>query len=134
MSATKFGRYILIASLLVAPSAYSRAAETPAHPQPITVVMIDDRFQPEHLTFQHGQTYELRLENRGKEMHEFTAPAFFKASTVRDRHVLSNGGSEIVVQPNKSVRVVLQPRVKGDYKLTCADHDWDGMVGMITVD
>jgi plastocyanin len=30
--------------------------------------------------------------------------------------------------------VFLTPQVKGDYPLTCADHDWDGMVGRITVD
>ena len=77
---------------------------------------------------------ELRLENHGKDLHEFTAPEFFRATTVRDKHVLANGGIEVVVQPGKSARVFLLPRVKGEYKLTCADHDWDGMVGSITVD
>ena len=67
-------------------------------------------------------------------MHEFTAPEFFRATTVRDKRVLANGGIEVVVQPGKSARVFLLPRVKGEYKLTCADHDWDGMVGSITVD
>jgi uncharacterized cupredoxin-like copper-binding protein len=96
--------------------------------------MVDNSFQPDHVTFQQGKAYEFRLENHGKDMHEFTAPAFFHATTVRDGHMLANGGTEIVVQPGQSARVFLLPREKGDYKLTCADHDWDGMVGSITVD
>jgi len=31
------------------------------------------------------------------------------------------------------VVVQLIPGHAGDYKLVCADHDWDGMVGSITV-
>jgi uncharacterized cupredoxin-like copper-binding protein len=104
-----------------------------AHAQPVTVVMVDDRFQPDRLTFQAGQVYALRLENRGREMHEFTAPDFFRAAAVKDKRALGNGGTEVVVQPGKSVRLVLRPERAGTYKLTCADHDWDGMVGSITV-
>ncbi len=96
--------------------------------------MADNRFEPDHVTFHQGKPYKFQLENHGKDLHEFTAPAFFRAVTVRDKRLLSNGGAEIVVQPGKSVQVFLLPRVKGDYKLTCADHDWDGMVGSVTVD
>jgi plastocyanin len=71
--------------------------------------------------------------NHGKDMHEFTAPAFLKEATVRDPHALSNGGTDIVVQPGKTVTVSLVPRAKGEYDLVCADHDWDGMVGHISV-
>jgi uncharacterized cupredoxin-like copper-binding protein len=76
----------------------------------------------------------MRLENHGKDLHEFTAPAFLKAATVRDRKQLANGGADIVVQPGKSVDVLLIAPPKGHYDLTCADHDWDGMLGNITVD
>jgi uncharacterized cupredoxin-like copper-binding protein len=98
------------------------------------VIMVDNSFQPDHITFHAGQPYELRLENHGKDLHEFTAPAFLKAATIRDRKLLANGGTDIVVQPGKSVRVLLIAPPKGHYDLTCADHDWDGMVGNITVD
>lgn len=104
-----------------------------AHPEPLTVVMVDNRFEPDHLVFQAGRAYALTLVNRGTDMHEFTAPAFLKSATVRDPRLLSNGGTDIVVQPGKSVRVLLIPRKKGTFDLTCADHDWDGMVGGITV-
>jgi uncharacterized cupredoxin-like copper-binding protein len=76
----------------------------------------------------------LRLENHGKDMHEFTAPAFLKAATVRDKGLLANGGTDVVVQPGSSVRIMLIAPAKGHYDLICADHDWDGMVGSIVVD
>ena len=100
----------------------------------MTVVMVDNRFEPDHLTFHAGQPYDLRLENHGKEMHEFTAPAFWKAATVKDKTLLVNGGTDLVVQPGQSVQVLLIAPPKGHYNLICADHDWDGMVGSIAVD
>ena len=100
----------------------------------LKVVMVDNRFDPSTLTLRAGRPYVLQLENRGKEMHEFTAPDFLKAATVRDRRKLANGGTDIVVQPGKTARVLLIAPAQGHYALTCADHDWDGMVGTITVD
>jgi len=122
-------RYALVSWLVIgfALPVAGRAAET------VTVVMDDDRFQPDHVVFQAGKPVELRLVNRGKAMHEFTAPAFLHASVVRDKRLLSNGGGDIVVQPSKTVVVRLTPGPAGDYPLTCADHDWDGMVGSISV-
>ena len=111
-----------------------QAADQWSHAEPLTVIMVDNSFQPDHITFHAGQPYELRLENHGKDLHEFTAPAFLKAATIRDKKLLANGGTDIVVQPGKSVRVLLIAPPKGHYDLTCADHDWDGMVGNITVD
>ena len=102
--------------------------------QPMTVVLADNRFEPDHLSFHAGQAYDLRLENRGKELHEFTAPAFLRAAKVQDKKVLSNGGGDIVVHPGQTVEVRLIAPPAGHYDLTCADHDWDGMVGDITVE
>ncbi len=96
--------------------------------------MVDNRFDPSNLTLIAGKPYALQLENRGKDMHEFTAPVFLKAAEVRDRQKLANGGTDIVVQPGKTVRVLLIAPAKGHYDLTCADHDWDGMVGTIVVE
>ncbi len=107
-------------------------AATP--PVPLTVVMVDDRFEPDRIVLHAGQTYALHLENHGKDMHEFTAPAFLKAATIPDKHLLSNGGTDIVVQPGKSATIVLIAPGKGEYGLVCADHDWDGMTGTIIVD
>jgi uncharacterized cupredoxin-like copper-binding protein len=120
--------------LLIALTLQAQAADEWAHPQIVTVVMVENRFQPDQLTFQQGKPYELRLENRGKDMHEFTAPAFLKAATIKDKRLLTNGGTDIVVQSGKSVQILLIAPPKGHYDLTCADHDWDGMTGGIAVE
>jgi uncharacterized cupredoxin-like copper-binding protein len=130
---------VLLAVLMYAPECApecapgARAADPWANARTITEVMVDNSFQPDHLTFHSGQPYALRLENHGKDMHEFTAPDFLRAATIRDRGRLANGGTDIVVQPGQSVTVFLIPGPKGEYDLHCADHDWDGMVGSITV-
>jgi uncharacterized cupredoxin-like copper-binding protein len=104
-------------------------------PKPVTidVIMIDYKFMPDHLTFQHDVHYRLHLENRGKETHEFTAPIFFAAAKVDNPDVLNHERSEVVVQPGESKDVLLIPGKPGTYDLRCSDHDWDGMVGGITV-
>jgi plastocyanin len=110
------------------------AADRWSKAETVTVIMLDNRFQPDHLTFHAGRPYQLRLENRGKELHEFTAPGFLKAATVQDKAKLAAGGTDIVLQSGQSISVLLIAPAKGQYDLTCADHDWDGMVGGITVD
>ncbi len=99
----------------------------------VTVVMVDNRFEPDSVTFHAGRPTTLRLVNQGKEMHEFTAADFLHEATVKDKGVLANNGGDIVVQPKQTVEVRLIPNRAGHYNLICADHDWDGMVGSITV-
>lgn len=99
----------------------------------MAVELIDNSFVPERLTFQHDAPYRLHLENHGKELHEFTAPEFFAAALVRDPGALADAGKEVVVQPGATTDVFLIPKKPGTYRLTCADHDWDGMVGEIEV-
>jgi uncharacterized cupredoxin-like copper-binding protein len=101
---------------------------------PINVLLIDDKFVPDHLTFRHGVPYQLHLENHGKDLHEFTAPEFFGASVLRNVGQLANSAHEIVVQAGTAVDVDVMPLRPGTYRLICADHDWDGMVGEITVE
>ncbi len=100
---------------------------------PVDVALVDDKFVPDRLTFRHDEPYRLHLENRGKDLHEFTAPEFFAVATIRDASALANGGQDVVVQPGRAVDVFLVPRKPGTYRLICADHDWAGMVGEIIV-
>jgi uncharacterized cupredoxin-like copper-binding protein len=102
--------------------------------QSVNVLLIDDKFVPDHLVFRHAMPYRLHLENHGKELHEFTAPVFLAASVVRNPGLLANGGREIVVQPGTAVDVELMPLRPGSYELICADHDWAGMMGDIAVE
>jgi uncharacterized cupredoxin-like copper-binding protein len=106
-----------------------------AAPDPVTVnvMMVEYKFTPDHLTFQHDVHYRLHLENHGKETHEFTAPVFFAAAKIDNPDVLNREHSEIVLQPGDSKDVFLTPGKPGTYDLRCADHDWNGMVGGITV-
>jgi uncharacterized cupredoxin-like copper-binding protein len=104
-----------------------------AEPTTVNVVMIDYKFQPDHLVLQHGVPYRLHLENHGKETHEFTAPVFFAASKIDNPDVLNRERSEIVMQPGDVKDLFVTPGAPGTYDLRCADHDWDGMTGGITV-
>lgn len=106
-----------------------------AAPEPVTVnvTMVDYRFEPDHLTFEHGVHYRLHLENHGKETHEFTAPIFFATAQIDNPDVLNREHTEVVMQPGDVKDVFLTPGKAGVYDLRCADHDWDGMVGGITV-
>jgi uncharacterized cupredoxin-like copper-binding protein len=129
-----FVYHVLSTGLLAFLVSPAGAADPWASTRRYKVVMVDNSFQPDHLTFRSGQAYELHLENHGKDMHEFTAPAFLKAAQIKDKRPLSNGGTDIVVQSGNSVSIFLIAPAKGEYDLVCADHDWDGMTGRITVD
>jgi uncharacterized cupredoxin-like copper-binding protein len=102
-------------------------------PLAVTVTMVEYKFTPDHLTFQHDVHYRLHLENHGKETHEFTAPVFFAAAKIDNPDTLNRERSEVVLQPGESKDVFLTPGKPGTYDLRCADHDWNGMVGGITV-
>lgn len=108
-------------------------AEAAPKPVQVDVIMIDYRFVPDHLTFQHDVHYQLHLENRGKETHEFTAPVFFASADIDNPDVLNREHTEVLLQPGETKDVFLTPRKPGTYDLRCADHDWYGMVGGITV-
>ena len=123
----------LVAAFLLSLTASTSAMDPWSTVRQVVVVMVDNRFQPDHVIFQSGKPARLRLENHGKDMHEFTAPDFLRAALVRNRRALSAGGTDIVVQPGQTLDVWLIPGPAGTYGLTCADHDWDGMVGSISV-
>lgn len=117
---------------LVIVFAGSCCAATP-EPARVDVAMIDYRFVPDHLTFEHGVHYRLHLENHGEQTHEFTAPTFFAAAKIDNPKVLNREHTEVVMQPGDSKDILLTPGAPGTYDLRCSDHDWDGMVGGITV-
>ncbi len=125
----------LIAALaLLIPEARAQPDVDWSQAQQVHMLMVDDRFVPDQLTFQHGVPYRLLLENDGKDLHEFTAPEFFANAVLRDPGFLSQDGKDIVVQPGGAVEIELMPIHPGTFRLICVDHDWDGMVGQITVD
>ena len=101
--------------------------------QTVTVVTVEYAFQPSSLSFKRGRVYRLHLENRGKETHEFTAPDFFKAITMRNPGLTGPDHVEIVLQPGGTQNLYFVADQPGKYDLRCADHDWAGMTGDITI-
>ena len=101
--------------------------------RPLTVVISEYQFSPRKLTFRRGVAYRLHLENRGKETHEFTAPAFFGSVDLGDPTVLNADRTEIVIHPGEAKDLDFVPKKAGRYRLICADHDWTGMKGEIAV-
>jgi uncharacterized cupredoxin-like copper-binding protein len=123
----------IIASLIVCASLVAAATVSAAEPQTINLIMVDYRFEPDHLIFEHDMPYRLHMENHGKETHELTAPTFFATANIANPDVLNREHSEIVMQPGDVKDLFLTPLHPGTYDLRCSDHDWDGMVGGITV-
>lgn len=100
----------------------------------VTVIATEYGFDPNHLTFRVGTRYRLQFENRGKELHEFTAAGFLKAVEIANPEALNPGQTELVAQPGERKELYFVPTKAGRYPLTCADHDWAGMTGDIAVE
>jgi uncharacterized cupredoxin-like copper-binding protein len=126
-------RKLTIAALLAVVGLFAGAATSRSEPRTIDLIMVDYRFVPDHLIFEHDVHYRLHLENHGKETHEFTAPTFFATAEIDNPDVLNHDRTEIVMQPGDAKDVFLTARRLGTYDLRCSDHDWNGMVGGITV-
>jgi plastocyanin len=100
----------------------------------VTVIMTEYAFSPPHVTVRHGVPTRLHLVNNGTEIHDFTAPDFFKAVDLRDTDVIASSGVGIAVEPHQHKDVDFVVRLPGRFRLTCADHDWAGMTGDIVVE
>ncbi len=133
----RFAKAWLVLALAASPAL--AGAINPASPvdwskaETVTVNMVEYSFDPDHLIFHSGVAYHLHLENRGRELHEFTAASFFKSVQVRNPEVLAREGQEVVLQPGERKDVYFVAGKPGHYALSCADHDWQGMTGDILV-
>jgi uncharacterized cupredoxin-like copper-binding protein len=112
------------------------APASQSEPRTVTLdlFMIDYKFIPNHLTFERDVHYRLHMENHGKETHEVTAPTFFGTTEIDNPEVLNRERTEVVMQPGESKDLLLTAHKPGTYDLRCSDHDWNGMVGGITVE
>jgi uncharacterized cupredoxin-like copper-binding protein len=102
--------------------------------QPVTITTVEYAFQPNHLVLRRDTAYRLRVEDRGRELHELTAPDFLKAVELRNPEALNRERTEIVLQPGEQKDVYFVTLRPGHYDMWCADHDWAGMTGDITVE
>src|SRR5580704_1518842 len=83
--------------------------------QTVIVVTTEYAFKPKSLTFHVGVTYRLHLDNRGKEMHEFSAPEFVKMIRIRNPKVLDADRVEIVLQPGEQKDLFFVAKQPGSY-------------------
>lgn len=120
--------WVAVVAVLLAAPAVAQPVQT------VTVVAADYHFTPAKLSFKRGVAYRLRIENHGKELHEFSAPAFFQSVDLGDPAVLNADRTEIVVPAGEAKDLAFVPRQAGQYRLICPDHDWTGMTGEITVE
>ena len=127
---------LLVAAALLALAAALLAVTAASHsePQTVNLIMIDYRFIPDHLIFEHDVYFRLHLENHGKETHELTAPTFFATADIDNPDALNHERTEIVMQPGQTKDIFMTAHRSGTFDLLCADHDWAGMVGGITVE
>ena len=100
----------------------------------ITVRLSNFAFEPSHLRLKVGVPILLRLVNESDGRHDFSAPAFFAASSVLP------GGSEpsngkMAVGSHQMVEIVLMPRAPGIYRVECTHflHSLFGMHGTVEV-
>jgi len=126
---------LLIAVIVWALIPPARAAEVNwLTAQPVSLTTVEYAFEPSHLIFRRDIAYRLHVENHGRELHELTAPDFFKAVKLHNPEVLNREHTEIVLQPNEQKDLYFIARRPGQYDMRCADHDWAGMTGDITVE
>ena len=104
-----------------------------AHAIYLRVVMYDYLFTPSRIELRRGVAYRLHFVNAGKEWHDVTAPRFLKTVTLGNPQVLNETHDQLAMRPGSERDLYLVPQAAGHYRFYCADHDWAGMVGRITV-
>jgi uncharacterized cupredoxin-like copper-binding protein len=106
-----------------------------ASAQLVTVQLVDDHFVPDKLVFRRGVPYRLHMENGGADIHDFTAPEFFNAIAIHNPEVLERTRKdEVSLQPKEQKDLYFVAQKLGVYRLVCVNHDWDNMVGEITIE
>ena len=126
---------LLIAAIVWALIPLARAAEVDwSTARLVTLTTVEYAFEPSHLVFHRDTAYRLHVENRGRELHELTAPDFFKSVELRNPEALNSEHTEIVLQPNEQKDLYFVALRSGHYDMRCADHDWAGMTGDLTVE
>jgi plastocyanin len=100
----------------------------------ITVRLSSFAFDPEEMRLEAGAPVRLRIVNDSDAGHNFSAPAFFAASSLlAGSSVPLNGAVE--VEPHQTVEIALVPGSPATYPLECTHflHSLFGMHGTIAV-
>lgn len=133
-------RSIPIASfVLLAPGA-AASQEPLADPDWSRAQMVDVKlssfsFDPATITLQHGQVYDLKLDNTASGGHDFAAKAFFAGARIMDGDKARLSAGKVEVGGGQSVDIHLVAPGPGTYKVRCTHflHAGFGMTGEIVV-
>jgi plastocyanin len=100
----------------------------------VTVSMSSFKFAPQTIRLRAGQPVILHLQNTGSGGHDFSAPGFFRAASLRPQDAGKLDGGAVDVGGHESVDIALVPKA-GTYPLRCthAFHTMFGMKGSIVV-
>jgi plastocyanin len=98
----------------------------------ITVRLSSFAFDPDHLRLKAGAPVGLRLVNESSGGHDFSAPAFFAASSFPPG-VPAPPDGKVVVGSHQTVEITVVPRTVGVYRLECTHflHSLFGMHGTV---
>jgi uncharacterized cupredoxin-like copper-binding protein len=127
------GLSLAFAVPLVAAPAATPQANYAAAPH-VVVYLSSFEFAPSAIQVKAGQPIVLHLINRSSSAHDFTAPGFFAAATIRAGDERSIRKGRISVGAGQEVLVGLTPAA-GNYPIHCSRplHKGFGMSGGITV-
>jgi plastocyanin len=100
----------------------------------ITVRLSNFAFDPDHLRLKAGLLVRLRLVNESGGGHDFSAPAFFAASSFPPGSSPPPAG-EVAVGSHQTVEFAVVPRTPGSYRIECTHflHSIFGMHGTVEV-
>jgi plastocyanin len=102
--------------------------------QTVTIRLSNFSFQPDHLRLRAGVPVHLRLVNASGGGHDFSAPAFFAASSYFAGSAAPPEGT-IDVAGKTTAEISLVPRRPGTYQVECTHflHSLFGMTATIDV-
>lgn len=95
--------------MLLIPSA------APAQPVRVGIVLTSHKISPAPIHLPGGVPMRLTIANRSVETHDFTAPEFFRSSSIASGPI---PGGKLTLRPGGLTHVSLTPR-RGTYQLRC---------------
>ena len=113
-----YASVIALAAFSSAPSKHERTTVLANDAETITVHLSNFAFDPAYLRLKAGVPVRLHLANESNGGHDFSAPAFFAASSFPAGTAAPPHG-EVAVGSHKTVDITVVPVLPGTYRLEC---------------
>ena len=134
MSNVVYASVIALAAFSLVPSKHEGTIVLVDGAETITVQLSNFAFEPAYLRLKAGVPVHLHLTNESNGGHDFSAPAFFAASSFPPGTTAPPHG-EVAVGSHKTIDITVVPGTPGVYRLECTHflHSLFGMHGTIEV-